>query len=95
MASASSKPVTFIITKTPRREAQRKTLLRLMRMQPDISAALRKLALRRKRTLNQDHQRGGRMWTVRVRATRLARVEPGATFTVNVTPQLAPDLKSV
>jgi hypothetical protein len=35
------------------------------------------------------------MWLVRARCTRLVRVAPGQSFTIQVTPQLAKDLASV
>jgi hypothetical protein len=97
MATALSpnKTFTFSITKTPARESQRKTLERLMRMEPGVAKGLRRLALRRKRVDNKGHQRGGRTWVSRVKAVKLVRVEPGQSFTLRVTPQILPDIQSV
>jgi hypothetical protein len=72
-----------------------KTLRRLMRLQPTIQAGLKRLAKRRDRVDNDRHQRGGRMWTSRARATYLVNPAIGETFTIHVTPQLVPDIKSV
>jgi hypothetical protein len=92
---APRQTVTFTLTKAPRRASLRKTILRLMRMQPDIQRGLRRLAKRRLRHDNTEHPRGGRLWTTRVRATRLVHLKPGASFTLTITPQIMPDLQSV
>jgi hypothetical protein len=39
--------------------------------------------------------RAGRVWFDRPRATRTMRAERGASFTLNITPQIVNDLKSV
>jgi len=41
--------VTFTVKKQPNRVADRKTIQRLMRMQPHVQRGLRKLALKRQR----------------------------------------------
>jgi hypothetical protein len=94
-SNAPAPKVTFTITRVPARPAQRKTLIRLMRLEPQIRRGLRRLALRRKRHDNQAHQRGGRMWMSRVRMTTLTHLSKGASFTITVTPQLKADLQSV
>ena len=94
-ALAPNKTFTFSITKTPSRESHFKTLERLMRMEPGTAKGLRKLADRRKRFENRDTNRGGRIWIARAKAAKLVRIEPGQSFTLRVTPQILPDLKSV
>ncbi len=92
---APQKTVQFTITKVPRRAAERKTIDRLMRMQPAIQGGLRKLAQRRRRQDNVRYIRAGVEWISRARVTRLTRVEEGETFTLTITPQIIPDLNSV
>lgn len=87
--------VTFTITRVPRAQARVKTLARLMRMQPEIRSGLKKLQGRRARIDNRTYQRAGKMWTDRAKATRLTRVEPGASFTLKLTPQIINDVRSI
>jgi len=94
-ALSSNKTLTFSIVKLPTRLAQRKTLERLMRMQPDVAKGLRKLQSRRQATENKGHQRGGRTWISRVKAPKLVHMVAGESFTLHVTPQLLPDIKSI
>lgn len=94
-ALSSNKILKFEIVKMPTRESQRKTLERLMRMQPEVAKGLRRLALRRKKEDNVGNQRGGRTWISRVKASKLVNVARGESFTLHVTPQILPDLKSV
>ena len=92
---APGKTVTFTITAAPARVTDRKTLTRLMKMQPDVRRDLKKLARRRRQKDNIATRRGGRIWIHRAKAPRLVHVEPGQTFTLTVTPQIVADLKSV
>lgn len=92
---APSKSYTFTVTSTPARVAQQKTIMRLMRMQTDIQRGLERLARRRKVVDNRNTNRAGRNWVSRVRPTKLVRAEKGQTFTLLVTPQIMPDLRSV
>jgi hypothetical protein len=87
--------VTFTITKAPRREAQRKTIQRLMQSQPHVQQGLKALQRQRRQKDNRTYTRAGRPWTDRARATRLTRVEKGASFTLRLTAQIIPDLRSV
>ena len=87
--------VTFTITQTPRRPADRKTIQRLMRMQPDIQKGLKMLQGKRRREDNNEYIRAGKWWTDRAKATKLTKVEAGESFTLNVTPHIIPDLNSV
>ncbi|MHC4218982.1 MAG: hypothetical protein ACYSU7_11065 [Planctomycetota bacterium] len=92
---APQKTVTFTVTTVPQRTAQRKTIERLMKMQPDIQRGLKLRARRRRQHDNIVDIRAGRKWIQRVRATKLARVETGQSFTLTLTPQIIPDVKSV
>ncbi|MDY7109924.1 MAG: hypothetical protein SYC29_14930 [Planctomycetota bacterium] len=87
--------VTFTITKLPRREAQRKTIQRLMQTQPEVRKGLKALQKQRRQKDNRTYIRAGLPWTDRARATRLTRVEEGASFTLRLTPQIIPDIRSV
>ncbi len=94
-AIAAQKTVTFVISKVPQRAPLRKTIERLMRMQPHIQRGLKKLAQRRRRHDNVRYIRAGTEWVNRAKVTKLARLQPGATFTLTITPQIVPDIKSV
>ncbi len=94
-AITPGREITFKITAAPRREAQRKTIQRLMRLQPHVQNGLRKLAKRRRRQDNRTYIRAGNEWVNRKRTTKLTWVRPGETFTIFVTPQIVPDLQSV
>ena len=59
---APLKTVTFTITRVPPRAPQRKTIARLMMMQPDVQRGLKKLAARRRQKDNTPTRRGGRIW---------------------------------
>ena len=87
--------VTFTVTTVPQRSAQLKTIARLMNMQPESQRSLRSLAKRRRLHDNVVGVRAGRKWTNRVRTTKVTRVEAGETFTLTLTPQIIPDLRSV
>ena len=87
--------VTFTVTKVPSRSAQLKTISRLMNMQPQSQRSLRSLAKRRRLHDNIVGTRAGRKWTNRVRTTKVNRVETGETFTLTLTSQIIPDVKSV
>ncbi|MFO0875068.1 MAG: hypothetical protein U0575_14000 [Phycisphaerales bacterium] len=94
-ALSPQQTVTFTITSLPKNANGVKTLQRLMRLQPTIQRGLRRVATRRKRDDNDVHARGGRMWTSRVRVTKLVNPAVGETFTLRLTPQILPDVKSV
>ena len=83
--------VTFTVTDVPRRPAQRKTLERLIKMQPEIQRELEVRARQRRQHGNITEIRAGRKWTQRVPASKLARVEQGRSFTLTLTPQIIPD----
>lgn len=87
--------VTFTVTGVPPRTAQRKTIVRLMQMQTATQLGLKKRARQRRQHDNVHNRHGGRPWIHRAKATKLAKVEPGETFTLTLTPQIIPDIKSV
>ena len=87
--------ITFTITSVPRTPSAKKTLERLMRMNPKTQRTLTKLTKKRVTKLNERRARAGRMWLTRVPATRLVTVAVGQSFTLTMTPQIAPDVKSV
>jgi hypothetical protein len=87
--------LTFTVIKRPRRPAQVKTIERLMKLEPDRQRTLRHLQRRRMVSDNVVGIRAGRKWINRVRATKVARADAGETFTITVTPQVIPDLRSV
>jgi len=91
---ASSKTLTFTIKAMPRTERQRKTLQRLMRLQPGVQRTLTKLATVRRRETPWT-QRGGRLFARRKTPTKVVVPSVGATFTLRVTPQIIADIKSV
>ncbi len=87
--------LTFTIVKAPTRPAARKTIERLMWMQPQAKKDLSMLQRRRKTKDIKYTIRAGRVWFDRPRATRTVRCEKGASFTLKITPQIVNDLKSV
>lgn len=95
MDIAPGQTMTFTVKRVPDRVASRKTIRRLMRMQPHIQKGLRQLAKRRARIDNRDTNRGGRIWVDRAKTTKLTHVAPGETFTLRITPQIIPDIQSV
>jgi hypothetical protein len=95
MDLAPSSTVTFTITSLPKNESGRKTLNRLMKMQPQIQKGLAMLARRRRQKDNIPTSRAGRIWINRKRPTQLTRVEIGESFTLRVSPHIIPDIMSV
>ncbi len=87
--------LTFTIVKAPTRPASRKTIERLMWMQPQAKKDLSILQRHRKLKGIKYTIRAGRVWFDRPRATRTVRCEKGASFTLKITPQIVNDLKSV
>ena len=87
--------MTFTIATVPTRPAAKKTIERLMWMQDDKRRDLKMLQRRRKQKDIKHTIRAGRVWFDRPRATRTARCETGASFTIRVTPQIMNDVKSV
>jgi hypothetical protein len=86
--------VTITLNQVPAEPKYRKTLQRLMRMQFSVQRVLTRIATARGRD-NVVQQRGGRMWTARMKATKVVNLSKGASFSLFVTPQIVPDIKSV
>ena len=86
---------TFTLSSIPRREASKKTLIRLMQLDPNVRRDLSKLQTRRRVVLNKTSIRAGRPWVNRARASKVVRLETGNSFTMHVTPQLVNDLRNV
>lgn len=82
------------IERIPRRAAQRKTILRLMRQDGDVKRALRRAQRERERTLVV-RSRGRRPWAVRRQSSQVGRVEAGQSWTMPAVPTLQRDLDSV
>jgi hypothetical protein len=87
--------VTFQISKLPSTPAAKKTITRLLRMNPKTQRTLSRLAKDRVTNLNERRPRAGRMWLTRARATRLVTLAVGEKFTLTMTPQIINDVKSV
>ena len=87
--------VTFTVIAVPRSEGGRKTLFRLMRLQASTRRILTKLQHLRLTTLNEDTDRGGRIWINRATCSRVAFIEAGKSFTIAMTPQIMKDVESV
>ncbi len=87
--------VTFQISKLPSTPAAKKTVTRLMRMNPKTQRTLSRLAADRVTNLNERRPRAGRIWLTRVRVTRLVNMAVGEKFTLTMTPQIVNDVKSV
>ena len=94
-AIAPLKTVTFTVTKVPSRPDALQTIERLMRMQPEAQRQLKRRAMRRRQHDNELTRRGGRIWVNRARAVKLTLVAAGETFTLTLTPQIIPDVRSV
>lgn len=82
------------IAKAPRNAAGRKTLERLMRLQPSVARGLRSSHRKRQQNLNV-YNRGNRDWTSRKPCGKIVKVAAGQTWTMTFSANLAPDLASV
>jgi hypothetical protein len=94
-AIAPLRTVTFTVTKLPAGVGHVRTIERLMRMQPDLQKELRRRHMRRRQSDNRQTRRGGRIWIARAGAVKLVRCEAGRSFTLLITPQMIPDIRSV
>lgn len=82
------------VTKPPRAEGPRKTIERLMRLDPSNQKSLRRAQHLRLRRMNR-YIRGNRLWSSREKAARVVRVSDGASWSMPLTPHILADLKSV
>jgi len=89
-----SQRVHVTINRVPRTQDAQQTIARLMRLDPEIRRLLRR-AQRRRRQAKRDMPSSSLVGVIRPKATRVAKVEPGASWTMPYFPQLASDLRSV
>ena len=82
------------VTKEIHREDARQTVMRLMRLAPEIRRGLKKAQEIRVRTLVV-RSRGKRPWEVRQPSSKVAKPVKGATWTMRYFPHIAGDVKSV
>ena len=82
------------VTRDVNREADAKTIARLMRQDPAIKRRLRKSQEHRMRTLVV-RSRGKRPWAVRRKASKAVRAAKGEMWEMLYIPQLADDLRAV
>ncbi|MEQ8318056.1 MAG: hypothetical protein RIE77_00730 [Phycisphaerales bacterium] len=95
--SDSFKPgdsVSCTITGLPRSEAGKKTIGRLMKLDPEIQRGLRRAQTRRRQNMKV-YVRGGRDWYAREKCGKGGQVRVGESFTIPYAPQLSDDIKSV
>lgn len=86
--------ISCTVTKAPRAAAGRKTLERLMRLDPETKLGLRKAAKNRAQTTIV-YNRGNRDWVKRQNCGKLVRVEKGASWKMPFDVNIAKDLASV
>ena len=82
------------ITAAPRTEAGIDTIERLMRQEPGIKRGLRR-AQRRRRQDMIVYNRGNRDWYKRETCGRLVKAAKGASWTMQYSHQIAPELRSL
>jgi hypothetical protein len=86
--------ITCTLVKAPKAEASRKTILRLMRRDPDVVRGLRKSQNVRRRT-TVVYNRGNRDWVQRQTCGKIVRLTPGHSWSFFFDPAITGDLKSV
>lgn len=82
------------ISKAPRAAAKIDTLERLMRQDPGVKRGLRR-AQRRRRQDMVVYNRGNRDWYKRERCARIVKAATGASWTMQYSHHIAPELKSL
>ena len=86
--------VRITVTAEPRSAAARKTIERLMRRDAENAKGLRNAQdLRRDRT--NSYIRGNRLFHARPKAARVVRALPGRTWTMRLSADIVPDVRSV
>jgi hypothetical protein len=86
--------ITCTVAKVPGWSDGITTIERLMRRNPVVAKGLKKAHHKRQQTLNV-YIRGNRDWTSRVKCGKIARVTPGATWTMPFDYTIKHDLASV
>jgi len=82
------------IAKAPRAEAKADTIVRLMQQEPAIQRGLRR-AQRRRRQDMVVYNRGNRDWYKRETCGRLVKATKGASWTMQYSHHIAPELRSL
>ena len=94
MSFTAGQDIVCTVTAQPKAKAAKDTIARLMRRDPSAIKAMRRAQKLRRQRMNI-YTRGGRDWYSREKSSRVVRVEPGASWTMPFTPDIAPDLDSV
>lgn len=85
--------VTIKIVSQPRREAARKTLLRVCGKDPEMARVSRRTY--EDRPSVEYWRRGGKMWRHAMKSKSPVKLEPGRSYTVRATMDVIRDLESV
>lgn len=93
MVIAPGSKITIRITKTPRREAARKTLHRVCRKDPALARQHRRQ--KAQRPSRREWIRGGRYWHHQMKSKPAAQLTPGEVYMVHATVDVMRDLESV
>lgn len=83
-----------VVSKEILRDADLKTVMRLMRLDPSNKRALTKAQETRVHDLII-RSRGKRPWEVRAKSSKIVRAVPGATWTMRYFPHVRPDFEAV
>ena len=86
--------VTCTVSVEPTNDSARKTIARLMRLDPDNAKGLRRAQHMRARRMNS-YIRGNRLYHAREKPARVVLPRRGRSWSMTFTPGLAPDLLSV
>ena len=93
MDIALGSQITIEVTANPKREAARKTLVKLLSKDPAIVKFRQRM--QEKRPSHQQWQRGGRMWNHRMKTMPSVKIEKGAKHTIRATYDVVRELQSV
>lgn len=86
--------VNCTVSVEPTNDPARKTIARLMRMDPDNAKGLRRAQQLRARRMTS-YIRGNRLYHAREKAARVVLPRKGRSWSMTFTPHIADDLKSV
>ena len=85
--------ITVELTKTPRRDGARKTVLRLFRKDPAVARQQRKI--HRQRPSWEERTRGGNQWHHQMQSEPGVSTQVGAKYRIRATVDVIRDLASV
>ena len=91
---APGQTIRCTVTRSVHREADKKTIVRLMRLDPNVKRALKSAQEHRVQTL-LIRSRGKRPWEVREKSSKVVRAVEGATWTMPYFPHIKPDFDAV